>query len=169
MMVARAAISPLLGGLFVAAGILATGLSVGYAWSQPPPAALAPADAALEKQLAALRETAPQPIDPLAIRVSAARDRLPSATGFEARMRDWSRNWTTLARSADRYDDIEVRHYALSYSRPALGAWPDIVKTVEILCAQPGLTLDSLSLAAAPEGTDAFVQAQITLTARLRP
>jgi hypothetical protein len=169
MIAARASISPLLGGLLCAAGILAAGLSAGYAWSQPAPVALAPADAALERQWAALRAAAPQPIEPLAARASAARGRLPSAAGFDAEMREWGRNWTTLACSTDRYPDIEVRHYAIARGHPALAAWPDIVATVKILCAQPGLTLDSLSLAAAPEATDAFVQARITLTARLRP
>jgi hypothetical protein len=129
---------------------------------------MAPADAALERRLAALHDATPQAMDALAARVSAARGRLQSAADFDAAMRDWSRNWTALVSSDDHYPGLEVRRYALACSHPEFRAWPDIVATVKILCAQPGLTLDSLTLAA-PAGSEAFVEAQITLTARLRP
>jgi hypothetical protein len=73
-----------------------------------------------------------------------------------------------LAQSTDRFPDLEVRHWALAYPHPTLGSWSDIVQTVRRLCAEPGVTIDSLVLAAAPDGSDAFTQAQITVTARLR-
>ena len=84
-------------------------------------------------------------------------------------MAEWSGHWTVLTRSAEHFPDLEIRHYALACVDPTLGAWSEIVATIGRLCAQPGLSVDSLVLAAAPDGSDAFAQAQVTLTARLRP
>jgi hypothetical protein len=98
-----------------------------------------------------------------------ARARLPSAQAFEHGLAEGCGFWTVLTRSAERFPDLEIRHYALARVRPPLGAWSEIVATIRLLCAQPGLSVDSLVLAAAPDGSDAFAQAQVTLTARLRP
>ncbi len=62
-----------------------------------------------------------------------------------------------------------MRHYALAYAQPSLGAWSDIVQALRAMEAEPGVSVDSFVLAAAPDGSDAFTQAQLTLTARLRP
>jgi hypothetical protein len=100
--------------------------------------------------------------------VSAARAQLPSRSDFDDGSQGWSRHWIVLAQSADRLPDVELRHYALAYDHPSLGSWSDIVETLRRLCAENGVTVDSLALAAAPDGSDAFAEAQITLTARLR-
>jgi hypothetical protein len=100
--------------------------------------------------------------------VSSARARLPAERDFKREAEPWNRHWTVLAQSTDRFPDLEVRHWALAYPHPTLGSWSDIVQTVRSLCAEPGVTVDSLVLAAAPDGSDAFTQAQLTVTARLR-
>jgi hypothetical protein len=99
---------------------------------------------------------------------SAARSRLPSEREFDGETEELGRHWTVLARSSDRFPGLEVRHCALAYNQPTLGSWSDIANTVKAICAEPGVTLDGLDLAAAPDGGDAFNQAQIMLTARLR-
>jgi hypothetical protein len=100
--------------------------------------------------------------------VSSARARLPAEKDFKVEAEPWNPHWTVLAQSADRFPDLEVRHWALAYPHPTLGSWSDIVQTVRGLCAEPGVTVDSLVLAAAADGSDAFTQAQLTVTARLR-
>jgi hypothetical protein len=101
-------------------------------------------------------------------RAALVRDSLPTEKDFEAAAEDWNRHWTVVAQPGAEFPDLEVRHYALAYPHPTLRAWSDIVQTVRELCAEPGVTLDGLVLAAAPDGGDAFTQARITLTARLR-
>jgi hypothetical protein len=93
---------------------------------------------------------------------------LPTRDTFDAMVAGWNRQWTLLAQSAKPGSDPEVRHYALAYRRPALSAWSGIVQTIRQLCATPGVTVDSLVLAAAPDQADAFAQAQVSLTARVR-
>jgi hypothetical protein len=100
--------------------------------------------------------------------VASARTQLPAEGDFTVVAEPWNRHWIVLAQSDDRFPDIEVRHRALAYPHPTLGSWTDIVQTVRGLCAEPGVSVDSLVLAAAPDGTDAFTQAQLTVTARLR-
>ena len=156
-------------GIICAAGILSCAVAGAYTWSRPAPSPVAPEDAALQRQWDALGDATPESLSQLEAQVTAARARLPHARDFETWMAGWSENWTRLVSATDRDGDLERRRYALAYNHPTLRAWPDIVRTVKTLCAEPGLTLDSLSLSAAPDGSDAFVQAQITLTARLRP
>jgi len=104
----------------------------------------------------------------LVAQVAAARAALRPAEAFDTWMRGWSRHWTCLARTAEMAPDLEVRHYALAYAQPRLGSWSDIVQTLQLLGAAPGVTVDSLALTAAPDGADAFTRARIGLTARLR-
>lgn len=104
----------------------------------------------------------------LEAQLAAARAALRPAGAFEAWWRAWSRSWNLLAQSTEREPGLEVRHYALAYAQPRLGAWSDLVRALQLLGTEPGLTVDSLVLAA-PEGAEAFTQAQLTLTARLRP
>jgi hypothetical protein len=101
-------------------------------------------------------------------RVSGARARLPAEKDFKVEAEPWNRKWTVLIQSVDRLPDLEIRHWALAYPHPTLGSWSEVVQTVRGLCAEPGVTIDSLVLAAAPDGSDAFTQAQLTVTARLR-
>jgi hypothetical protein len=107
--------------------------------------------------------------DALEAQLAAARAALRPAEACDAWMREWSGHWKILARSAEHWPELELRHYLLTYAQPRLRAWSDIVKTLQLLGAQPGLTVDHLILAGAPEGTDAFSRAEISLTARLRP
>jgi hypothetical protein len=101
--------------------------------------------------------------------VAEARAALRPAPAFDAWLRGWSPRWRILAHSAEASPEVELRHYALAYAQPTLGAWSDIVQAVRAAEAEPGVSVDSLVLAAAPDGADAFAQAQLTLTARLRP
>jgi hypothetical protein len=156
-------------GLICAAGLFSAAGAAYYALSSPARLAPAPDAAALQADLAGLGDATPAALSRLRLRVSDTRARLPSPGDFEAWMRGWSGNWTVLARSDDTGPDLVVRRYAMAFNHPGLGAWSDIVGTVRTLCSEPGLTVDSLSLAAAPDGADAFVEAQITLTVRLRP
>ena len=105
----------------------------------------------------------------LAAQLAAARAALRPAATFDAWMREWSGPWILLARSEEHGPALEVRRLALAYAQPRLRAWSDIVRTLLRIEAEPGLTIDRLILAAAPDQADAFAQAQISLTARLRP
>ncbi len=152
-----------------AAGASCSGFALYFSLSSPRDPGIAPEDSALEAQWNALRDAGPERLSKIEERLSSTRAGLPAAELFDAWLARRSRNWTLLASATDRYPGLEIRRCALAYNHPSLGAWPDIVETIKSLCAEPGLTLDSLSLAAAPDGSDAFVQAQVTLTARLRP
>ncbi len=114
-----------------------------------------------------------RPADPAAgaleADLAAARARLRPAAAFDAWLRGWSPHWGVLASSGEHSPEVELRHCALAYAQPSLGAWSDIVQAVRAMEAEPGVSVDSLVLAAAPDGADAFTQAQLTLTARLRP
>jgi hypothetical protein len=101
--------------------------------------------------------------------LAAARAALRPAAAFDAWLQGWGPCWKVRAHSSEREPGLEVRHYALAYEPAPLGAWSDIVRTLQALAAEPGLSVDRLVLAAAPDGADAFTQAQLTLTARLRP
>jgi hypothetical protein len=155
--------------LILSAGVLGCGLSASYHLSRPRPPAISQEDARLRDQWHVLRNATPERISRLEDELSMARAALPAAATFDDWLSRLSANWTVLASATERYPGLVVRRYALAYNHPTLRSWPDIVGTVKILCMEPGLTLDSLSLAAAPGGADAFVQAQLTLTARLRP
>jgi hypothetical protein len=151
-----------------AAGMLSAAFSGYYARSRPEPAPVAPEDSALQGQLAGLEDSSPGILARLESDVSAARALLPLQKDFDAWMGGWPGSWTVLAHSEELRPGFEARHYALAFNHPELRSWSDIVRTVEAICSEPGVTLDSLSLAASPEGTDAFAEAQITLTIRLR-
>jgi hypothetical protein len=101
-------------------------------------------------------------------RLSRARAALLPTKAFDESSESWNRHWTLLAQSAEAFSDLELRHYALAYNHPTLQAWSDIVQMTRQLCAEPGVTIDRLVLAAAPDAGDNFTQAQINLTARLR-
>jgi hypothetical protein len=105
----------------------------------------------------------------LEAQLTTARAALLPAGDFDAWLRDWSRPWKILAHSAEPSPDLEVRHYALAYGEARLRAWSGFVHALQAAAAEPGVTVDSLVLTAAPDGADAFTQARITLTARLRP
>ena len=138
----------------------------GAAWEIPDPPSPGPADFTW-------RGFFPRPAAPpddaaaLTAQLAAARAALRPAETFEAQLRAWGRHWKILAHSAEREPGLEVRHYVLAFGQPRLSAWSEVVQTVQQIGAEPGLTLDSLILSAAPDGADAFSQAQLTLTARL--
>jgi hypothetical protein len=160
---------PAIAGLTFAVGTLCFGLALLFNRSRARVPQVDPEDAALQVQWSALRDATPETLHKLEVTLSSTRALLPAAGPFDAWLKRQARNWTVLASATDRYPGLEVRRCALAYNHPTLGAWPDIVETIKALCSEPGLTLDAFSLAAAPDGSDAFVQAQITLTARLRP
>jgi hypothetical protein len=162
-------VRPVAAGLICAVGVICFGLSLGFEILRPLPPQESQEDAALRAQWGALRGATSEAVDRLEERLSAARSALPAADRFDDWLARQDRSWTILASATDRYPGLEVRRVVLAYNHPTLGAWSDIVETARALCAEPGLTVDSLSLAAAPDGSDAFIQAQITLTARLRP
>ncbi len=112
----------------------------------------------------------PHPPEPaeLEARDAAERARLDTPEGFAGWLESWNRRWEMMARSSDGPADPEVRHYTFGYSHPSLGDWSDLVRSLEPLEQQPGLTIDSLILAGAPDGSDRFAQAQLTVTVRLR-
>jgi hypothetical protein len=165
----RFQIGPRAAIVILSAGVACSGLALCLNLSRPPEPALSPEDSTMEAQWSALRDASPEALSKLKERLSSTRALLPAAGPFEPWLERQSRNWTILASATDRYPSLEVRRYALAYNHPTLRAWPDILGTIKSLCAEPGLSLDTLSLAAAPDGSDSFVQAQITLTARLRP
>jgi hypothetical protein len=156
-------------GIVLAAGILSAALAVRYASTAPGPARVSPEDARLQRALDGLGDATSEAASRLESRVAEARSRLGFSRDVGSWFDEWSGNWTVLARSSESYPGLEVRHYALSYNHPVLGSWPGIVGTIGTLCARPGLSVDSLCLEAGPEGSDAFVEAQLTLTVRLRP
>jgi len=160
---------PWAAGLVFIAGVLGCAASLSYSLTRPALSRVSPEDAGLRRECNLLRGATPQAVSRLEDQLSIARESLPAAPDFEAWLARECGNWTSLASATDRYPGLEVRHYALAYSHPTLRAWSDILQTARSLCARPGVSVDSFSLAAAPDGADAFVQAQITLTARLRP
>jgi hypothetical protein len=102
-------------------------------------------------------------------RLSSARTALLTPKDFDKSSENWNHNWTLLAQSTEPCLDVELRHYTWAYKHPALKAWSDILQTIRQVCAEPGVTIDALVLATAPDGGDSFTQAQINLTVRLRP
>jgi hypothetical protein len=136
----------------------------GAPWQIPEPAS-GPADFAWHGLFA---RPSPEAGD-LEPALAAARAALRPPAAFEAWLRRWSSRWRILALSSERGPGVELRHCALACAPAPLGAWSEIVQTLQAIDAQPGLSVDSLILVAAPEGADAFLQAQLTLTARLRP
>jgi len=135
--------------------------------SLPSPAAIVPEDTPLEKQAAALAHATPEVVSLLETRLAGARARLPPAGAFDAWMQAAGRNWIVETHSAEPSADLETRHYGLAYDHPRMSSWPDIVETIRTLCAEPGVTIDSLAITAAPDGADAFQQVEIKLTVLL--
>ena len=109
--------------------------------------------------------------DPAALesRLTAARSRLPDPESFGRWIAEWSPRWKIVAGSAGVADGLAIRRRTLAYDHPGLGSWSDIVDTIRKVCRQPGVSVDSLVLTAAPDGADRFAEARISLTARLRP
>jgi hypothetical protein len=162
-------VRPIAAAVICAVGIIFCGMSLGFKRSRPPPPPESQEDAALRFKWGVLRGATSEALGRLDEQLSTARSALPAADSFDAWLAMQDRGWTTLASATDHYPGLEVRRLVLAYNHPTLRAWSDIVETAKALCAEPGLSVDSLSLSAAPDGSDAFVQAQITLTARLRP
>jgi hypothetical protein len=160
---------PWIVGAISVAGILGCAGSISYSLTRPIPNLVPPEDAGLQRERELLRGATPQAASNLESRLAVERALLPAAAGFDAWLARECGDWTVLASATDRYPGLEVRRYALACNHPTLRSWPGILQTTRVLCTRPGLSVDSLSLAAAPDGSDAFVQAQITLTARLRP
>jgi hypothetical protein len=152
-----------------AAGVLAAGSCVFYSRSRPAPSAIAPEDAAWQRQEAALAGDTPETVARLETQLAAARARLPAAKAFDALVQGECPNWIVETRSIESLPEIEVRHYGMVFDHPKMSSWPDILETIRILCAEPGLTIDSLALTAAPDGADAFEQVEVNLTVQLRP
>jgi hypothetical protein len=111
----------------------------------------------------------PESLSALEARWSAARARLSASDAFETWLKTSAGRWIVELRSTESSPDFGMRHYALDYRNPALDAWADILRTAQILCAEPALTIDRLDLEAAPEGADTFRRVEIALTARVLP
>jgi hypothetical protein len=152
----------------LATGILATAGSAYYSRSASVPT-IAPEDAALQRRAEALAGATPDIIARLESRLAAARARLPPAPGFDAWLQGACRSWMVATRSTGSAGDLELRQYGLVYDHPRMNSWPDITASLQALCAEPGLTIDRLEIAAAPDGADAFQQVEIRLTVLLRP
>ena len=150
------------------AGILAAAGSVYYSRSASAPA-VAPEEAALQRQAEALAGATPDTILQLENRLAAARARLAPAPGFDAWLQGACRNWIVATRSTGSAGDLELSQYGLVYDHPRMSSWPDITASLQALCAEPGLTIDRLDIAAAPDGADAFQQVEVRLTVLLRP
>ncbi len=101
-------------------------------------------------------------------RLAAARTAAPTAAEFDRWLAGWSRGWIPAGRSEEIWPDLVLRHYAFAAADRRLGAWSAIVGALQAASREPGLSLDSVALSV-PEGGASFAQAEITLTARLRP
>jgi hypothetical protein len=152
----------------LAVGIGAAGLSAYDAASLRGPSAIAPGDAALQQEARTLADSTPEAAARLEARLATARLRLPPEGTFDAWIQGTCRNWTVEMRRDESGPGPGTRHYALAYNHPTLASWPDILETTRVLGAVPGLSLDTLVMAAGPEGAEAFQEVRITLTARLR-
>lgn len=111
----------------------------------------------------------PESLAALEARWSAVRARLSASDAFETWLKTSAGRWVVELRSTEPSPDFGVRRYMLGYRNPALDAWPDILRTAQMLCAEPALTIDRLDLEAAPEGSDSFRRVEIALTARVLP
>lgn len=76
--------------------------------------------------------------------------------------------WRILARSSLPQDGEERRGWVLGWDRAPIGAWPEVLRVVERLSAEPGTTIDEFELAAAPNA-QYFSQAEVRFSAWLRP
>jgi hypothetical protein len=155
------------GGGIVVAGVAALACASIFRLAPAPDFSAAP-DPALQQALAELKAATPEKVVALESALKAARGSLPSAAAFDAWTQGWLQNWSVESRSEETLDGIEVRHYLVSFNRPALRAWPEILANVQSICAEPGLTIDHLDLEVAPEA-DRFAQAQVAFTIRLKP
>lgn len=123
--------------------------------------------------LGRFRESEPFPdctpaLPELAARLAERRSLLRSEANFDSHARPWGPHWVVTRQSRESAFGWEVRRYDLAYDRARLDDWPDIVETVKTCCGEPGLTIDRLALASPPEGCENFLQAEISLTVRLR-
>ncbi len=153
-----------------AAGILAAGLSCFYSRSRPAPSAIAQRTPRCKEQEAALAGATPEAVAKLEAQLAAALARLAAAIAFDALVQGECQNWIVETRSVEPLPNMEMRRYGLVFDHPKMSSWPDIVATMKILCAQPGLTIDRLALTKQRlDGTDAFEQVEVNLTVLLRP
>lgn len=150
-------------------GAAAAALSGLYAFTRPAAVLIAPADAALRRRAASLRDSTPE----AAADLERLRDRiladLATAGACDAWVAGLGGDWIVRTRSAESVDGIEIRRYGLVRRNSALGSWPGIVGTIRALGARPGVSVDGVAITAGPEGSDSFEQAEISLSARLRP
>lgn len=101
-------------------------------------------------------------------RLAAALALLPTAAAFDSGTRPWGGRWTVRDPSCLARSGWELRRLTLVIDRPGPEDWPQIVDTIRACCAQPGLTIERLTLASAPDGAGGFTQAELALTLRLR-
>jgi hypothetical protein len=101
-------------------------------------------------------------------RLAAAQAAEPTVTTFEAWLAAWGGRWVPTGGSEEIWPDLVLRHYAFASADRRLGAWSAIVAALQAASRQPGVTVDSVALAV-PETGERFTQADVTLTARLRP
>lgn len=161
-MSSRSRIARFAAGLTCAAGAVAAALAVAYVRSVPEPAPAAPWGSA------GLSAATPEAVARLAAEVSATRARLRGAADFGRWLSRLEARWRVEEDAEEDAPGLEIRHLALAYRRPCPEAWPDLAGSVRELAAEPGLTIDSLALAAAPDGLGGFAEARLTLTLRLR-
>ena len=111
----------------------------------------------------------PEAVARWASRLEAEKARFPLAVSFDAQIKQLASRWSVSSEPAAPSAGGEVRHYALAAAQASLDDWSDLVGTVRDLCAQPGLTIDRLTLTAAPDGAAVILQAGLDLSVRLRP
>ena len=155
--------------IILGTGAAAAALSGLYAFTRPPTPLMAPADAALQRRAASLRNSTPEAAASLAKRQDRIIAGLAGAGACDAWIAALGDDWIVRTRSAEPADGIEIRRYGLARRHPALGSWPGIIGTIRSLGARPGVSVDGVAFTAGPEGSDSFDQADVSLSVRLRP
>ncbi len=102
-------------------------------------------------------------------RLAAALSVLPTAAAFDSETHPWGSRWTIRESSVQARSGWEIRKLTLAIDRPWPEDWPQIVETIRACCCQPGLAIERLTLASAPDGAGGgFTQVELALTLRLR-
>ncbi len=101
-------------------------------------------------------------------RLAAAQAAAPTVMTFDAWLAAWGGRWVPAGRSEEIWPDVVLRHYVFASADRRLGAWSAIVAALQEASRQPGVTVDRVALAV-PEAGERFTQADVALTARLRP
>jgi hypothetical protein len=161
-------ISPRVAGRLLAAGLTALGLAAFFGSGPPPHAPVPGANAGWRQRLAELRGATPEAAQRAETAAVAARADLETPDQFGERLRTWSPEWRAECRATEQRFGLEVRRYRLRSADPTPRAWSACLELLRSLAEQPGVTIEQLTLTAAPAGDGAFTQLAVDLTVRLK-